>query len=291
METQYARSHRAARRLWQLLGTFALAICAILSTADSAAAHTSVQAQRAASLPAPVSCTGCWHPALNTSWQWQLSGTLDQSFNVKMYDIDMFQNDASVVQSLHKAGRTVICYVDAGSFESGRPDASKFPASVKGASNGWPGEVWLDIRQLSILGPIMKARMDLCKSRGYDGIEFDNVDGYSNTTGFPLTANDQLNFNVFLANEAHNRGLSVALKNDVEQVPTLLPYFDWELDEECFANNECDTLKPFISAGKAVMEVEYDLATTSFCPKANALNFNALKKHHDSVDAWRQACR
>jgi hypothetical protein len=83
----------------------------------------------------------------------------------------------------------------------------------------------------------------------------------------------------------------VALKNDPEQAKTLLPYFDWELDEECFNYDECDSFIPFIKAGKAVMEVEYDLDTSDFCPQANKMNFNALKKHHDQVDAWRVACR
>ncbi|HLX40781.1 MAG TPA: hypothetical protein VKR42_09615, partial [Ktedonobacteraceae bacterium] len=48
-------------------------------------------------LPAPVPCPNCWHPALNTSWQWQLQGNIDQSYNVRMYDVDMFDTPASVV--------------------------------------------------------------------------------------------------------------------------------------------------------------------------------------------------
>src|SRR2546423_741249 len=75
------------------------------ANATSAAASLSKE-----SLPPPVPCPGCWQPALNTSWQWQLSGKVDQSFNVVMYDIDMFDNPASVVQSLHAAGRIVVCY-------------------------------------------------------------------------------------------------------------------------------------------------------------------------------------
>lgn len=241
-------------------------------------------------LPSPVPCPKCWHPALNTSWQWQLTGTVDQSFNVVMYDIDMFDNSTQVVNSLHSAGRIVICYIDAGTWENWRPDANKFPASVKGKNNGWPGEKWLDIRQLSILGPIMQARMDLCQSKGFDAIEFDNVDGYSNSTGFPLKYNDQLTYNTWLANQAHTRGLSVALKNDVGQVKDLLPYFDWSLDEQCFQYQECQTLLPFINAGKAVMEVEYNLNPAQFCPKANSMNFNSLKKHL-GLGTYRVACR
>ena len=41
-----------------------------------------------------------WHPPLNTSWQWQLTTPVQQKVNAHMYDIDMFDNDASVVASL-----------------------------------------------------------------------------------------------------------------------------------------------------------------------------------------------
>jgi hypothetical protein len=238
-----------------------------------------------------VPCSGCYIPNPNTSWQWQLSGTVDQSVNASMYDIDLFDNAASVVSSLHAQGRKVTCYLDAGTWENWRPDANQVPASVLGNQvSGWPGERWLDIRQLSILGPIIQNRLDLCKSKGFDSVEFDNVDGYTNNTGFPLSASDQLRYNEFLANAAHVRGLSAALKNDLDQVPELLSSFDWALDEQCFEYSECNALTPFINAGKAVLEVEYNRTPSQFCAQANAMNFNALYKH-SNLDAYRVACR
>lgn len=244
----------------------------------------------AGSLPSPAPCPGCWLPRPDTSWQWQLSGAVDQSVNAKMYDIDLFENSAAVVESLHDAGRKVICYLDAGTWENFRPDAGQFPKSVLGRTNGWPGERWLDIRQLAVLKPIMSARLEQCKTKGFDGVEFDNVDGYTNPTGFPLTAAEQLAYNTWLANQAHTRGLNAALKNDLDQEVKLLPYFDWALDEQCFQYLECDLLLPFTRAGKAVMEVEYRGSTASFCPKANAMDFNSLRKHL-SLDAFRVPCR
>ncbi|XVQ84376.1 endo alpha-1,4 polygalactosaminidase [Microbispora siamensis] len=259
-------------------------------------------ANAATALPAPVSCAGCWHPALNTSWQWQLSSVPAEPFlDVAMYDIDGFNATAATVQRLHatKTGRTVVCYISAGSYEDWRPDAGAFPASVLGkALDGWAGERWLDIRQYGgTLGQIMRARLDMCKSKGFDAVEFDNVDGYTNKTGFPLTADDQLRYNAWLANEAHARGLSAGLKNDNEQIPQLLPYFDWALNEQCWEFSECTTaqngdygLDQFVKAGKAVFNVEYNLATSKFCTKANAQNFNSLKKRLE-LDAYRVACR
>lgn len=232
-----------------------------------------------------------WVPPQETSWQWQLSGKIKQSYDVDMYDIDMFETEASLVSSLHDQGKKVMCYISAGSWEEWRPDAELFPASVIGKPlAGWHGEKWLDIRRLDILGPILQARLDACKAKGFDGVEPDNIDGYTNDTGFPLTYQDQLEFNIFLANEAHARGLSIGLKNDLDQIPDLLPFFDWALNEQCFQFNECDKLMPFITNGKAVFHVEYKTGLKKFCPEANEMNFNSLKKRRN-LNAWRKACR
>jgi endo-alpha-1,4-polygalactosaminidase (GH114 family) len=131
--------------------------------------------------------------------------------------------------------------------------------------------------------------VDLCSAKGFDGIELDNVDGYTNNTGFPLTARDQLTFNLALATSAHARGLSVGLKNDLNQIGDLVAAFDWALDEECFAYGECDLLGPFIAAGKAVFNVEYTMTPDQFCPQAKAAGFSSLVKHLN-LDAYRVAC-
>jgi hypothetical protein len=129
-----------------------------------------------------------WHPTGQIQWQWVLQTPVDTSVNVPVFDIDGFDNNDSVVTTLHAHGARVICYISAGTYEKWRPDASSFPSSVLGSSNGCPPEQWLDVRQISILGPIMLARMRMCASKGFDAIEPDNIDGYSNQTGFPLTA-------------------------------------------------------------------------------------------------------
>ena len=231
-----------------------------------------------------------WRPAPGTSWQWQLSGALDTSVAAQMYDIDLFDNDASVVAALHAQGRRVVCYLSAGSHEPGRPDSGDFPAAVLGSAlQGWPEERWLDIRRLDVLGPIMERRLDLCRQRGFDGVEADNVDGYANGTGFPLTAADQLAYNRFLARAAHARGLSIGLKNDLAQVAELEPDFDFAVNEECFAFSECELLAPFVRAGKAVLNVEYDLDTASFCADARRRGFSSMRKNL-ALDAFRAPC-
>jgi hypothetical protein len=266
------------------------AAAVLIAMAMAGAISTSQVSATTARLLPPLACAGCWRPALHTTWQWQLSSRLDTRVKAAMYDIDMFASTKSQVASLHRLGRKVVCYIDAGSWENWRPDAGKFPKSVLGKKlQGWPGERWLDIRRVGILGPLMRRRVQQCKSKRFDGVEFDNVDGYENESGFPLKGSDQLRYNVFLANLAHADGLSAALKNDTDQVGALLPYFDWSLDEQCFEYQECAKLLPFINAGKPVFEVEYSLQRSRFCPRAKALGFNAMRKHLD-LGAWLQRC-
>ncbi|MEX1311304.1 MAG: endo alpha-1,4 polygalactosaminidase [Candidatus Sulfomarinibacteraceae bacterium] len=122
------------------------------------------------------------------------------------------------------------------------------------------------------------------------GAEVIFADGYQNVTGFPLTSADQLVFNRWLADQAHRRGLSVGLKNDLDQVVDLVADFDWALDEQCFEYAECHLLRPFIDAGKAVFGVEYTGDHLVFCPYFNALEYSWLKKELD-LGAWRIDCR
>jgi hypothetical protein len=233
-----------------------------------------------------------WQPPASTSWQWQLSGALDMSIDVGMYDVDLFDTPQATIDSLHSAGHRVICYVDVGSWEPNRPDSSQFASAVLGdAMVGWPNERWLDIRDASV-ATLIDARLDLAVSKQCDGVEPDNVDGYANTTGFPLAAADQLAFNRHVATAAHARGLTVGLKNDLDQVADLVANFDWALNEQCFQYSECSQLQPFVAAHKAVFEVEYGDATlaSTICPQANAANFNTLIKDLN-LDSWRVACR
>ena len=231
-----------------------------------------------------------WRPAPGTTWQLQLTGDIDTSVDVQMYEIDLFDVPGSLIDLLHVEGRIVICYFSAGSWENWRPDADQFPEEVKGKQlSGWPDEKWLDISRLDILGPLMQSRLDLAVQKRCDGVDPDNVDGYSNNTGFNLSHQNQIAYNKWLAKEAHARNLSIGLKNDLDQVSDLLPYFDWALNEQCFQYNECAALLPFVQAGKAVFGIEYSGDPGVFCPPANAMGFDWQKKNL-SLDAWHIDC-
>jgi hypothetical protein len=265
-------------------------------SSPTASARTSATSSPPAGMPVAVDCPGCWHPGLRVSWNWVLAKVPTAPYrSVQMYDIDGFDATTSNVASLHAAGMRVICYLSVGSYENWRPDASSFPASILGNNlDGWPGERWLDVRGIqqpsSALAKIMNARLDMCKSKGFDAVELDNMDGYTNNTGFPLTAAQQASYDAYLANGARQRGLSAVMKNDLDQVSTLLPYFDMALNEQCNQYNECDPLKQFVQAGKPVVNAEYS-SSTSFCTADNAANFNGLNLSINLDDSRFQTCR
>ncbi|KUN80471.1 endo alpha-1,4 polygalactosaminidase [Streptomyces griseoruber] len=236
------------------------------------------------------SSTGArWRPRPGLAWQWQLNSRVDPSVDVPVYDIDGFENTAADVARLHRDGRRVICYVNVGAWEDFRSDKDAFPKSVLGRQNGWAGERWLDIRKISVLRPIMERRFDMCRDKGFDAVEPDLVEGYGNTTGFPLTARDQLRYNRMIARLAHDRGMSVGLKNDLPQIPQLLSHFDFAVNEECAQYGECARLTPFIEAGKAVFHVEYAQPTSSFCAESRRLKLSSMQKRLE-LGVWRKPC-
>ncbi len=230
-----------------------------------------------------------WRPAAGTSWQIQLSGRLDTTVRARVYEVDGFDTSARTIARLHANGRRVVCYISAGSWERWRPDAQRFPRTVLGRSNGWPGERWLDIRRLDVLAPIMRSRLDMCKKKGFDALDPDNLDAYANSSGFRLTAADQLRYNRWLARAAHRRGLSVGLKNDLDQVAQLVKYFDFAVNEQCMEYAECRALQPFVKAKKAVVHIEYKPDARAVCRREPS-GFSSLRKRL-RLDAYVVACR
>jgi hypothetical protein len=230
-----------------------------------------------------------WFPSQGLSLQIQFSGEPDLEIEADVFDLDAFDTDPSLIQQLHQYGKHAICYINAGAIEDWRPDVSSFPPEVVGKPyQGWPGENWLDIRNLEALAPILEARLDLCKSKGFDGVEYDNMDGFQNDTGFKLTDSDQLAFNRWLAEAAHERGLAAGLKNDPDQIVDIEPWFDFLILESCYAQGWCDLAQPFVEAGKPVFAIEYS-NINKYCAIANNNSITLLQKKLE-LDAWRKTC-
>ena len=168
-------------------------------------------------------------------------------------------------------GGHAICYVDVGGAENYRSDFGEFDPSELGSPEpGWPDEQWINVTDWSTPVPapyetieqIMTDRFALCKEEGFDAIEPDNDDAYSNDPlgGFSLTMAQDETYLEELAGIAHSDGLAIFLKNGINGdsfVSDMEPYVDGAIVEQCWQYSECSALDIFVQAGKPILNVEY----------------------------------
>lgn len=237
-------------------------------------------------VPSATATPAPWQPAVSSTWQIVLENAIELpstsksvSPSVPVYDIDMFDNEKEVMDTLHDLGVKVICYFDAGSYEPGRPDSKDFKKKDLGKElEGWPGEYWLNISSPDVRD-IMSNRIKIAESKGCDAIDPDNVDGYDNKNGLGLTAQDSIDYMHFLAGEAKARGMSTGLKNAGEIISKVLPVVSFSVNEQCHYYQECETFSPFIKAGKPVFNIEYP----GDSPKITAKD---IKKYCATSGTW-----
>jgi hypothetical protein len=257
-----------------------------------AAAIAAIAAVIGVAVPSPAAVK--WQPKPGLRWQYQLQGAVSPSvcappvkggacvrpdvFVIDLYADDGTTTNAAAVKQIHARKAHAVCYVDAGTWENWRPDAARYPTKLRGRSNGWPGERWLDVRAIKVLQPLIAARVDKCVKAGFDAVDFDNVEGYANDTGFPLTGAQQLAFNRMLARLVHARGLAVGLKNDLGQAGVLRADFDFAVNEQCFAFHECARYDGWTKSGRPVVEIEYEGNPAHLCAAANAKHRDAMRK-------------
>lgn len=235
-----------------------------------------------------------WTPEPGTTWYWFLgegvTTALVDSNPAQVYDFDLFYTPTSVIEYIHRLNRTMICYIDT-AYEPNRPDSSQFTKEVIGKDmKGWPGQKWVDVRSDNVK-EVMRNRLVLAWNKGCDAVEWDDVDSYKNNPGFDIAPSDQANFNVFLARITHDYNMSVGLKNDLDQIPMLVDYFDWALNEQCNQYKECDRLQPFVDDRKAVFGAEYEGSASSGCGGLNNRGFSWLYTNIDVNTPGTPCCR
>lgn len=218
---------------------------------------------------APITGRQWWHPTIGSGWWWQLEdpASVPADLTGMVVDVDLVEAaEIGLVADLQAAGNRVVCYFSAGTWESFRPDADAVPSSARlddAALGDFPDEVWLAIGDPAArpaIEAVMATRLDAARAAGCDGVEPGNVDGWANPdeTGGAITAADQLDWNRWLADQAHARGLAVGLKNDVDQLDDLVADFDFAVVEQCWAYDECDAwVETFLDVGKPVFVQEY----------------------------------
>jgi Glycoside-hydrolase family GH114 len=296
-----------------------LAVVATLLAFSAASCDRSVDVPPTPA-PAPSSTTGIWQPTPGERWQYQLqshkgafpqTGGIDVSIceapfgggscvHPGVFDIDLYANlktgelNTAAVAAIHAAGGHAVCYVDAGSIETYRPDYPRFVSFDNGCDGCLIGHPFSKIfsdenyanlnndqGQRDFMLKMNEARVGKCKRAGFDAVEFDVVDTWQTSasrSGWHISAQTQLMFNRGLASIAHRYGLAAGLKNDLAQIPQLEPVFDFAVNEQCFQYHECDPLERFVNDGKAVFTVEYRTDPKAFCPKAEALGFSSIVK-------------
>jgi len=172
--------------------------------------------------------------------QYQLDGTLDETADAELFVIDLFEISNRQVERLHTQGRVVVAYVAAGSYEPWRPDAEGFPNAALGQPlRDHPEERWVDIRDETVRS-ILIARLVSAADKGFDGVLMTSIDAYQVDNGFDLDASDQLDYNLWLAAQAHDHSLFVGLSGDWNQGKELAPAYDFAIHIGCIEENRCD---------------------------------------------------
>lgn len=227
--------------------------------------------------------------APDVTWQYQLVGTVDPELDARLFVVDLFEVRAEVIARLHAQNKIAVAYLSAGTLESYRDDADDFPAEAVGRPlESYPNESWLDVRSQAVRER-MAARLDMARSKGFDGIVPTSLNAYLQDSGFPLSADDQSDYAVWLSAEIRARGMHVAMSGDFTRIATLAPHYDWAVDFGCVARANCNLLAPFAKAGKPVLDVETQGDLTAACTLARGYGVNMIFKRQN-FDAYRMVC-
>ena len=143
----------------------------LASTASIAAAHPYLSRRAAPAIPN----TSTFDILLAGNMNGDM-GTLDE--NVQVMILDLEENEAATIADLKTAGKTVLCYFSAGTYEPNRDASAQFQDGDLGNTmKDWPDEKWLNVESENVR-KIMTARIQAAADKGCMGVDPDNVDGY-----------------------------------------------------------------------------------------------------------------
>jgi len=186
------------------------------------------------------------------SWSIQYEGAIVRR-NKDYHIVDMYDVSSSDLAALKADGTRPIAYFSS-QYEDWRTDAKQFPKSDIGNKlDNWRGERWVNTKSPAVR-KIMMARLDYARSRGFYGVDVDNVDIYEFRTGFANSRSDAAEYVRFLAREAHKRGLKFGLKNATDIIPKVRGSIDYYVNEQCHQYNEASVYR---SVRKPVFNIEY----------------------------------
>ncbi|CAM4170477.1 endo alpha-1,4 polygalactosaminidase [Deinococcus marmoris] len=232
-------------------------------------------------------------PAGLYGWDWQIGAQTAAQVRVppgiRLIDLDGFETTAAQVAQLKRQGLYTVCYINAGSYEPYRPDSARYPARLKlGVDPNWQDEAFVDVRDVfrphSVLAAILRQRLRMCRKKGFQALEPDNLQNDENVPGGVISLQDQVDFSGWLADEAHAQGLAIFQKNGPDKVllkdrtgRRLADKFDGILNESCHEFDECEPLAEYVRRGKPALNVEYRQKFLN-CAGASRLKINSMFK-------------
>ncbi|OUM60832.1 glycoside hydrolase family 114 protein, partial [Piromyces sp. E2] len=175
--------------------------------------------------------------------------------------VDVHSTKKETIAKYHSAGKKVICYFSAGSYENFREDkeAMKKVSGLISSENldGWD-EKYFNIKKSGIK-PIMEKRIKLAAEKHCDAIEADNLDVCQNVEKIELSTRDCVTYAKWLAKTAHKYDVSIGLKNSKYIAEQVAGEFDFAINESCFTHGKyCQKYKElFLDHNKAVFSIQY----------------------------------
>lgn len=209
-------------------------------------------------------------PPANAGFDYQISGDYPLPDGVTVVSRDWFIGKPAPDPAYS------ICYVNAFQTQADeggtdRPDAhSNWPQDLilndLGDDPHWGGEYLVDLStadKREQAAEWVQPMIEGCADKGFDAIEFDNLDSWTRFDGTPLAGKvpfgkpEALAYAKLLADRTHEAGLAVAQKNTADISPRQAEDvgFDFAIAEECSRWDECGRYQKVY--GDGVIEIEY----------------------------------
>jgi hypothetical protein len=209
-------------------------------------------------------------PPADAGFDYQIGGHYPLPDGVTVVSRDWFASPAAADPAYS------VCYVNAFQTQANeagvdRPDERKnWPKWLildrLGDDPNWGGEYLVDIssaKKRKRAAQWVAQMTDRCAEKGYEAVEYDNLDSWTRFNGTPLARKvpfektDALAFAKRIAKRAHARGLAVGQKNTagLTRAQAEAVGFDFAIAEECARYHECRRYRR--AHGDEVIVIEY----------------------------------
>lgn len=209
-------------------------------------------------------------PPVNAGFDYQIGGDYPLPPGVSVVSRDWFSGAAAPDPAYS------ICYVNAFQTQPDergvdRPDERRnwprrLVLSKLGEDPKWGGEYLVDIRskrKRERAARWVQPMLEACAAKGYEAVEFDNLDSWTRFNGTPLAKRvpfgkrQALAYAAKLARRSHALGLAVGQKNtpQLKRRQVRRAGFDFAVAEECARYRECGAYRKL--HGNRVIAIEY----------------------------------